>query len=131
MPMMVEQFGFAMMPRWLAIASGLISGITRGTAGSIRKAEELSTTTAPALAAMGPNSFDNDPPALKNAISIPAKLSLVISSTSISRPAKVILFPRDRADASKRRLASGKGRSSRHRRNSTPTAPVAPAIAIL
>src|SRR4051812_25311414 len=50
---MVEQFGLAMIPRCLATSCGLTSGTTRGTSGSIRKALELSTTTAPARAAIG------------------------------------------------------------------------------
>ena len=59
--MMVEQFGLAMIPLWVLMASGLISGITRGTSGSIRKADELSTTTAPASTAAGANSFAPPP----------------------------------------------------------------------
>src|SRR4029079_11873245 len=43
--------------------------------------------------------------------------------------ANVIFLPRDRAEASKRRLAIGNRLCSRQRRNSTPTAPVAPTIA--
>jgi hypothetical protein len=51
---MVVQLGLAMIPRraWL-IASGLTSETTSGTSGSIRKAEELSTTIAPAAAKVG------------------------------------------------------------------------------
>ena len=45
--MIVVQLGFAMMPRCFWISAGLISGTTKGTSGSIRKAEELSITTAP------------------------------------------------------------------------------------
>src|SRR6185295_5324139 len=111
------------------MALGLISGITKGTAGSMRNAEELSMTTAPALAAIGPNFFEMDPPALKNAISTPAKLFSVSSSTSMSRPPKVIFLPLDRADASRRSVDIGNRLCSRQRRNSTPTAPVAPTIA--
>lgn len=45
--MMVEQLGFEMMP-WCSFTSpALISGTTSGTFGSRRKAEELSTNTAP------------------------------------------------------------------------------------
>ena len=50
---MAAQFGLAMMPLWSRMRFALISGITSGTFGSIRKAEELSTTTAPALTAIG------------------------------------------------------------------------------
>ena len=49
------QFGLAMMPLWSRMRLALISGITSGTFGSMRKAEELSTTTAPALTAIGAN----------------------------------------------------------------------------
>ena len=44
----VVQLGLATMPRCACTAWGLISGTTSGTAGSIRKALDLSTTTAPA-----------------------------------------------------------------------------------
>ncbi len=84
--MMVEQFGLAMMPACPAMASGLISGMTSGTEGSMRNAEELSTTTAPARTAMGANFFEIDPPALKKATSTSRKLFSVSSSTAISRP---------------------------------------------
>ncbi len=47
MAMMAAQLGLATMPLWPAMAPALISGITSGTSGSMRKAEELSTTMAP------------------------------------------------------------------------------------
>ena len=47
----------------------------------MRKALELSTTTQPALAAMGANSREIEPPALNSAMSVPAKLSRVSSLT--------------------------------------------------
>lgn len=53
------------------MSPGLISGITRGTFGSIRKAEELSTTTAPAAAAMGANFLLIEPLAENSARSTP------------------------------------------------------------
>ena len=57
--MMVVQFGLAMMLRgWFFAACGLISGTTSGTSASIRKADELSITTAPAAAAEGANSLE-------------------------------------------------------------------------
>jgi hypothetical protein len=57
---MVEQLGLAMMaPRPPAPTSvsmwPLISGTTRGTWGSMRKADELSTTRQPASLATGPH----------------------------------------------------------------------------
>jgi hypothetical protein len=49
----------------------LISGTTSGTSASYRKALELSMMIAPARAACGANSLLVDPPALKNACSMP------------------------------------------------------------
>ena len=80
----VVQFGFAMMPRWFFTSAALISGTTSGTVGSMRNALELSITTQPAFAAMGANSFEMLPPALKSAMSMPAKESLVSSVTVTS-----------------------------------------------
>ena len=81
---MVEQFGFAIMPVWPVRASGLTSGTTRGTDGSIRKADELSTTTAPAAMAAAAYCLEREPPALKKAISMSLKLDSVSSSTTMS-----------------------------------------------
>ena len=51
---MVVQFGLAMMPFGGFFAScGFTSLTTSGTSGSLRQAEELSTTTAPAAANRG------------------------------------------------------------------------------
>ena len=58
-----------MSPLFEWVASGFISGIISGTSGSILKADELSITTAPDLAATGANSFEMLPPALKRAMS--------------------------------------------------------------
>ncbi len=51
--MMAAQFGLAMMPRCLSAAAALISGITSGTPGSMRNAEELSITSVPWRTASG------------------------------------------------------------------------------
>ncbi len=64
------QFGLAIIPLFFNASSGFTSGTTNGTSLSILNAEELSTTTAPALTADGANSFDLDAPAENNAISI-------------------------------------------------------------
>ena len=68
---MVEQFGFAMMPAVPAIAWAFTSGTTSGTFGSMRKALELSITTAPDVTADGANSRLRSAPAEKSAISTP------------------------------------------------------------
>jgi hypothetical protein len=47
------QFGLAMMPRCCASAPALISGTTSGTVGSMRNADELSTTSVPRAASSG------------------------------------------------------------------------------
>ena len=72
---MVEQLGLAMMPRflYLAMASGLTSGTTKGTSGSMRKCDVLSITTAPAFAARGVYSAETLAPGDDSTISIPAK----------------------------------------------------------
>src|SRR5688572_32766964 len=61
--MIAEQFGLAMMPLCVRIVSALISGTTSGTPASMRNADELSTTTVPALTAAGANFFDVPLPA--------------------------------------------------------------------
>ena len=66
----------------------------------MRQALELSTTTAPAAAAMGPYSLLILPPAENRAISTPSKESLVKTSTGISLPRKVTFLPKDRSEAS-------------------------------
>ena len=54
MATMVVQFGLATMPLGMArSASALASGTTSGTSGSMRQAEELSMTVAPAAARRG------------------------------------------------------------------------------
>src|SRR5262245_1336752 len=128
--MIAAQFGFAMMPRWPAIVSGLISGTTSGTAASMRNAEELSTTIAPRAVAMGAYLRDVEPPAEKSARSTPSNELSFSSVTVTDPPANGSFLPADRADASARTLECGKRRFSRQLRISTPTAPVAPTTAM-
>ncbi len=79
--MIVEQLGLAMIPLGRTKASsGLTSGTTRGTWGSIRKALELSIMMAPYLVMVSANSSDVPPPADTNAMSIPLKSSLCWSN---------------------------------------------------
>ena len=52
----------------------------------MRKAEELSTTVAPARTATGANCREMALPAEKRAMSMPSKLRSVSASTSISAP---------------------------------------------
>ena len=68
----VVQLGFAMIPRRaLATSPGLTSLTISGTSGSIRHADELSMTTAPASANRGACARDPVAPAENNATSIP------------------------------------------------------------
>ena len=84
----------------------------------MRKAEELSTTTAPAFTAAGANSRLREAPALNRAMSMPLKLSVVICSTTYSLPLKVIFLPAERLLASILSDVKGKFRSSMMLRNS-------------
>src|ERR1041384_8086128 len=54
MAMIVEQFGLAMMPLCCLMASGFTSGMTKGTVGSMRKAEDA------VLLVDGPEGGDGD-----------------------------------------------------------------------
>ncbi len=70
---MAEQLGLAMMPLWSLIRRALISGTTSGTSGSMRKAELLSTTTAPAFTASGAYCLEMPLPAENSAMSTPVE----------------------------------------------------------
>src|SRR5262249_8039887 len=107
----------------------LISGTTSGTLGSMRKALDLSITTAPAAAAIGANSFACAAPAEKNAISMPLNEDGLSFSTAILSALKLTVLPTDRSDAYARRLFTGNLLSSRSFRVVSPTAPVAPTTA--
>lgn len=69
------------MPLCSFNASGLTSGTTNGTSGSILNALVLSTQTAPLLTASGKNFFETEPPADDKTKSIPSNDSGVVSST--------------------------------------------------
>ena len=61
MQTMVVQFGLATIPFGMrSSASALTSGTTSGQSGSMRQAEELSITMAPAAATFSANSRDAD-----------------------------------------------------------------------
>src|SRR5204862_2045438 len=91
---MVEQFGLATIPLGiLARASAFTSGTTSGTSGSMRQALELSTTMAPALAAMGLNSRLMPAGVLDRTISTPVNASGRSSSTGYVLPLNSIVLP--------------------------------------
>ena len=79
-------------------------------AGSMRNAEELSTTTAPCRTAIGANRRDTAPPAENSAMSTPGKLSSFSSSTAIPSPRNSSLRPAERPEANRRNRSSGKAR---------------------
>ncbi len=80
----------------------MTSETTSGTSGSIRNAEELSTTVTPASAKRGASAREVVAPAEKSATSSPAGSAVEASSTVISRPAKGSTVPAERAEAKKR-----------------------------
>ena len=99
----VVQFGLEIIPlgRFL-ISFGFTSGTTRGTFLSMRKAPELSTTTAPRCAAIGAHSADISSGTSNMAISIPSKASGDKATTVSSSPRHINFLPALRADAIKR-----------------------------
>ena len=125
-----EQFGTAMMPLCSRMRSALISGITSGTFGSMRKAEELSITTAPALTAdrARTSAICRCRPRTAR-YRRPRTSCSVSSSITIRSPRKSMVLPADRALASALSLPTGKARLSMVAMNSAPTAPVTPAMA--
>src|SRR5690242_8774740 len=126
---MAAQLGLAMIPLCSRIACGLISGTTSGTNGSMRKAEELSTTTAPLLTATGAKRLEVELPAEYKPMLTPARPSSVSSRIGSCFPLNGRVLPAERAEANNRSSDTGKLRRSRHPNNSIPTAPVAPTMA--
>ena len=112
-------------------SSPLTSGTTSGTSGSMRKADELSIIRVPWRVMVPAYSSDVEPPAETKAIFTPEKSeSWVSSSTVYSLPRKVYVVPALRFEPKRRRLSMGKLCSSSTRRNSWPTAPLTPTIAM-
>ena len=130
---MVVQFGFAIIPRGRTLASGpFTSGTTKGTSSSILKALELSIITAPYLVIVWANSLEVPAPADVKTISTSLKSSLCWSSfTIISLLRNVYKVPALRLEPNSSNSSNGKFLSSNTRRNSCPTAPLAPTIATL
>ena len=90
----------------------MTSETTSGTSGSIRQAEELSTTITPAAANAGASAREVVAPAEKSAMSSPLGSAVAASSTTTSRPANGSTVPAERAEAKKRISSTGKARSS-------------------
>src|SRR4051812_26842085 len=109
----VVQFGLATIPLGIdASAPALTSGTTSGTSGSIRQADELSMTTAPAAATRGANTRDADAPFENNAMSSPENEAVSVSSTTISSSPHGSRRPADRAEAKYRIDEAGNPRDA-------------------
>src|SRR4051794_30438702 len=95
----------------------------------MRHAEELSTTMAPAFAAIGEYSLLTEPGVLLRTICTPAKASGRISSTVYCFPANSTVLPALFSEARNLIDLTGKLRSASTFRIRSPTAPVAPTTA--
>ena len=124
------QFGFEIIPfgRFL-VCSGFTSGTTRGTSGSIRNAPELSTTTAPRAAAIGPHSAETSSGTSNIATSTPSNASGVNATTVSSSPRQLNFFPALRAEAINLISPHTFSRLLKISSITVPTAPVAPTTA--
>jgi hypothetical protein len=118
----VQQFGTAMMPSCSSARSGFTSGTTSGTLGSMRHADDLSSTTELPRTACGTSSRLAAAPTAKKNTSTPAFASASGVASSTMPPSSSL--PAERAEAKKR--TSSKPRSRRIPRRTPPTAPVAP-----
>ena len=124
-----EQLGTAMMPLCSRMRRPLISGIASGTLGSMRNADELSITTAPAFTAIGENLRETPLPTENSAMSTPSKESSRNSSIATVSPRKSTVLPAERTLASALSFLTGNPRLFSVAMNSRPTAPVTPAMA--
>src|SRR5664279_1485930 len=110
----------------LSVSPGLTSDTTSGTSGSLRQADELSTTIAPASATFGAYSADIVAPAEKIAMSMPVKSAVSVSSTTYSLPPHVTVLPAERAEEKTRSSSYGNFLSASRVSMTRPTWPVAP-----
>jgi hypothetical protein len=113
MKAIVVQLGLATMPLGMdASSSGLTSETTNGTSGSIRQADELSTTSAPASTTWGASTREAVAPLEKSASSRPAKSAVAESSTVTSPSPHGSVRPADRAEAKYLIWSTGNDRSA-------------------
>src|SRR5215467_10248715 len=113
----------------LATCSGLTSGTTRGTSGSMRNAPELSTTTAPRAAATGPQRADTSSGTSNMATSTPSKTSADSACTSVCLPRTLSRRPAERGEATSRISPQTSSLVDSRSSITVPTAPVAPTTA--
>ena len=127
----VEQLGLLIMPLCFNASSGFISGTTRGTSGSILKALELSTNTAPAALIAGAKRLAMSFSAAPSTMSAPSKAVSQASPSSAFPNGVSILPPALRSLLSSLSPPIGNLRSQSTLIICSPTAPVAPNIATL
>src|ERR1700722_5498093 len=100
MATMVVQLGLATIPLGMVRSSAaLASGTTSGTSGSMRQAEELSITMAPAATSRGASSRETEAGAEQRARSMPDRSAVAASSTTTSPSAQSSVEPAKRAEA--------------------------------
>src|SRR5690606_17255278 len=126
---MVEQLGLAMILSFCVKFSALISGTTSFLVGSIRQADELSTTVVPASANFGAHSKEVSPPAENKATWGFISTAVCKLTTLYFLSLKVISFPTDFSDATGINSVTGKLRSAKTFSITSPTIPVAPTTA--
>src|ERR1700722_117461 len=125
----VEQLGFAMILSSAVSTSALSSGTTSLLAGSMRQAEELSTTVIPADANLGAHSSEVLPPAEKRASAGFAAMASVALTMAYFFPLNSTCLPIDLSDATGRSSVTGKFLSANTCNILVPTSPVAPTTA--
>src|SRR5690606_2801168 len=128
---MVEQLGLAMILSSFVNTFALISGTTSFFVGSIRQADELSTTVVPTSANFGAHSNDVSPPAENKATSGFISTAACKFTTLYFLSLKVTSLPTDFSDATGINSVTGKLRSAKTFSITSPTIPVAPTTATL
>src|SRR5690606_2023999 len=126
---MVAQFGLAMILSPFVNTLALIPGTTNFLVGSMRHADELSTTVIPASAHFRAHSKDVSPPAEHNATSGFISPAVCKFTTLYFLSLKAISLPTDFSDATGINSVTGKLRSAKTFSITSPTIPVAPTTA--
>src|ERR1700744_4189605 len=126
---MVEQLGLAIILSSAVSTSALTSGTTSFLVGSIRHADELSTTVVPAAAKSGAWANDVLHPAENKARSGFCFIASPTEITLYCLPLKVSSLPTLFSDATNNNSVTGKLRSARTCNILVPTNPVAPTTA--
>src|SRR5215203_686107 len=110
---MVEQFGLAIILSFAVNTLAFTSGTTKGFVGSMRHAEELSTTVIPASANLGAHSNEVLPPAENKASCGLAAMASSMLTTLYPLPLYTTSLPTDLSEATGINSETGKFRSSK------------------